>query len=271
MLMQNESLALLTDLYQLTMAYCYWKENIHEKEASFYYFFRKKPFQGEFAVSAGLETLIEFIEKFHFTQDDIAYLASLKGADNDLLFSRDFLDFLATFSFKLNIDAVEEGTIVFPSEPLIRVTGPILHAQLLESPLLNIMNFQTLIATKSARINLAAAPNEVVEFGMRRAQGVDGAITASRAAFIGGCASTSNVIAGKKYNIPVKGTQAHSWVMAFDEEKDAFIAFAKHMPGNSVLLIDTYDSVEGTKKAIEVAKDLRKHGHELLGVRLDSG
>lgn len=259
----NQSLALLTDLYQLTMIYGYWKSGIAERQAVFHIHFRRWPFKGGFAIAAGLETAIEFLQELHFSPSDIAYLKELD------LFEKPFLDFLSRFTFACDIDAMPEGTLAFPYEPLIRVKGPIWQAQLLESALLNLINFQTLIATKSARICQAAHPDPVIEFGMRRAQGVDGAISASRAAFIGGCESTSDVIAGKLFGIPVRGTHAHSWIMAFDEEERAFEIFAKMRPKNCVMLIDTYNSVEGAKRAIRVAKSIQ--GFELAGVRLDSG
>ncbi len=254
-------LALHTDLYQLTMAYGYFKSGRHKREAVFHHFFRKKPFGGEYAIAAGLEDLIHFIENFRFTTSDLDYLASLEGP----LFDDNFLKFLSSFKFDLDIDAVEEGSVVFPYEPMIRVKGPILDAQLLESPLLNLVNFQTLIATKASRISLSAEGAEVVEFGLRRAQGVNGALSASRAAFIGGASSTSNVLAGKKFGIPLRGTHAHSWVMSYEDEKDAFQNFAELMPNNCVLLVDTYDSIMGAKKAIEVG------GINLSALRLDSG
>lgn len=267
----RESLSLLTDLYELSMAYGYWKLGIAERESVFHLFFRRKPFNGGFAVTAGLETVLEFLEHFHYTASDLAYLEALKGSDGKALFEPKFLEYLSHFSFKCDIDAMLEGTPVFPYEPILRVQGPILHAQLLESPLLNIINFQTLIATKSARICWAARPDPVVEFGLRRAQGMDGALAASRAAYIGGCESTSNVLAGKIFGIPVKGTHAHSWIMAFDEEEESFEAFAGVMPNNCIFLIDTYESIEGVKKAIRVAKKMRAKGLEMIGVRLDSG
>lgn len=258
------SLALLTDLYQITMAYGYWKAGIENREAVFNLYFRRWPFDGGFAIAAGLQTAIEFIQKFRFTPSDLAYLEKLQ-------FEKPFLDFLSKFQFACDVDAFEEGSLVFPNEPFLRVRGPLWQAQLLESPMLNLLNFQTLIATKAARICMAASPDQVIEFGMRRAQGVDGAISASRAAYIGGCSATSDVIAGKMFGIPVKGTHAHSWVMAFEDEERAFETFAKVMPKNCVLLIDTYDSIEGAKKAMRVAKRLQKTGFELAGVRLDSG
>ncbi len=267
----RESLSLLTDLYELTMAYGYWKKGIADKEAVFHLFFRRKPFNGGFAVAAGLETFLEFIDQFQYSSSDLSHLEQLKSDDGNPLFEKAFLDYLSKLSFQVDIDAVPEGTPIFPYEPLVRVQGPILHAQLLESPLLNIINFQTLIATKAARICWAARPDPVVEFGIRRAQGIDGALSAARAAFIGGCESTSNVLAGKLYDIPVRGTHAHSWIMAFDEERISFEAFADVMPCNCIFLVDTYDTVQGVKKAIDVGKEMRKKGIEMGGVRIDSG
>ena len=257
----GQSLALLTDFYQLTMVYGYWKAKIAHRQAVFHLNFRKWPFKGGFAIAAGLETAAQFIERFRFSKSDLDYLATFH------LFEEGFLKFLDEFRFECDVDAIPEGSLVFPNEPLLRVKGPLWQTQLLESPMLNLINFQTLIATKAARICLAAKPNPVIEFGMRRAQGIDGAISASRAAYIGGCAATSDVLAGKLFNIPVRGTHAHSWVMAFDEEEKAFEVFAKAMPKNCVMLIDTYNSVEGVKHAIKAAK----RGFELSGVRLDSG
>jgi nicotinate phosphoribosyltransferase len=267
----RHSLALLTDLYQLTMVYGYWKAGIADRQAIFHLNFRKWPFQGGFAIAAGLESAVRFIESLQFTPSDLAYLETLSDPHGKQLFEKKFLDFLSSFSFACDVDAIEEGTLVFPYEPLLRVKGPIWQAQLMESPLLNIINFQTLIATKSARICLAAKPDPVIEFGMRRAQGIDGAVSASRAAFIGGCVATSDVLAGKLFGIPVRGTHAHSWVMAFEDEKTAFETFARIMPTNTVMLIDTFDSIEGVKKAIAVARSMKDQGFELSGVRLDSG
>lgn len=258
----RDSLCLLTDLYELTMAYAYWKQGLSDREAVFQLFFRKYPFQGGFALCAGIETAVDYIRNFRFSEGDLAYLEGLG------LFEPAFLDYLGKMKMELDVDAMEEGTPVFPNEPLLRVKGPIIQAQILESALLNIVNFQTLIATKGARVVHAAAGDHVVEFGLRRAQGIDGAVSASRAAFIGGCNSTSNVLAGKLFDIPVMGTFAHSWVMAFEEEKDAFLTFGKTFPKSSVFLIDTYDSLKGAEKAIEAVEEL---GIEMVGVRLDSG
>lgn len=264
----RDSLSLLTDLYQLTMVYGYWKAGLAEQKAVFHLNFRRWPFKGGFAIAAGLETAVRFLEELRFEEDDLRYLASLKSQGEKPLFEKPFIDFLKDFSFSCDIDAMEEGSLVFPHEPFLRVKGPIWQAQMLESPLLNLLNFQTLIATKSARICLAASPDPVIEFGMRRAQGIDGALSASRAAYIGGCEGTSDLLAGKLFGIPMRGTHAHSWVMAFDEEGEAFETFAKILPDNCVLLIDTYDSIEGAKRAVEVARALP---FNLYGVRLDSG
>jgi nicotinate phosphoribosyltransferase len=267
----RDSLSLLTDLYELTMAYGYWKMGMAKRDAVFHLFFRRKPFNAGFAIAAGLEMVLDFVEHFHYSTTDLAYLEQLKGSGGAALFEPEFLEYLSTLSFDCDIDAMPEGTPVFPYEPLVRVQGSLLHAQLLESPLLNMINFQTLVATKAARICWAARPDPVVEFGMRRAQGIDGALAASRAAFIGGCESTSHVLAGKIYGIPVRGTHAHSWIMAFDDEEASFDAYAEVMPGNCIFLVDTYDTIKGVKKAISAAKKLRKKGFEMMGVRLDSG
>jgi nicotinate phosphoribosyltransferase len=265
------SLALLTDLYQLTMAQGYWKQEMVETEAIFHLFFRKQPFNGGYAVAAGLKSAVDFLMDFEFAAEDLAYLAELRGSDGEPLFAREFLDYLARMEFSCNVDAVVEGSIVFPHEPLVRVEGPLIQCQLLETALLNIINFQTLIATKAARICYAADGEPVLEFGLRRAQGIDGAVAASRAAIIGGCAATSNVLAGKLFDIPVKGTHAHSWVMSFDTELESFEAYAEAMPNNVVFLVDTYDTLEGVKKAISVGHKLRERGYEMAGIRLDSG
>jgi nicotinate phosphoribosyltransferase len=265
------NLSLLTDLYQLTMAYAHWKSGTGNREAVFHLFFRRNPFKGGFAVACGLEAAIDYLRNFRFESDDLDYLASLHGNDNKPVFEKGFLDYLGAVTFTCDIDAIPEGTIVFPHEPLVRVRGPMIQAQIFESALLNIINFQTLIATKAARVCLAAKGDAVLEFGLRRAQGEDGAITASRAAYVGGCAATSNVLAGKLYGIPIKGTHAHSWVMAFDSEEESFREYAKAMPNNCVFLVDTYNTLEGVKQAVKVGLDLRKQGHELAGIRLDSG
>lgn len=262
---------LLTDLYQLTMAYGYWKLNMHQQEATFDLIYRQNPFKGNYALCCGLASVVEFLQNWHFKPDDISYLATLKNVRNDPLFSADFLDYLSQLKFTCHVDAIPEGTVVFPQIPLIRVEGPILQCQLLETPLLTMINFQTLIATKASRVCRAAKGGEVIEFGMRRAQGPDGALSASRAAYIGGCSSTSNTLAGKLFDIPVRGTHAHSWVMAFADEASSFQAYASVMPDNCVLLVDTYNTLEGVSHAVEVGKKLRTENAKLLGIRLDSG
>lgn len=269
--MSGPSLALLTDLYQLTMAHGYWKLGRAEDEAVFHLFFRRAPFKGGYAIAAGLEPALEYLTRLRFEADDLKYLASLTGNDMGPLFDPGFLEYLGALRFTCEVDAMPEGTAAFAHEPLLRVRGPILQCQLVETPLLNMLNFSTLIATKAARVAGAAEGEPVLEFGLRRAQGVDGALTASRAAYIGGCVATSNVLAGKLYDIPVRGTHAHSWVMSFDDERTAFAAYAEVMPNNCVFLVDTYDTLEGVRRAIEVGEQLRARGHALAGVRLDSG
>lgn len=262
---------LLTDLYQLTMAAGYWKSGKAEQEAVFHLFFRKLPFAGGYAIAAGLGDVVEWLKAFRFSAGELDYLATLPGRDGKPLFERGFLDYLGTLEWRCDVEAIPEGTVVFPHEPLIRIRGPLVQAQLVETALLNIVNFQTLIATKSARVCLAAQGEQVLEFGLRRAQGPDGAVMASRAAFIGGCASTSNVLAGMRHGIPVRGTHAHSWVMSFDTELEAFETYADALPNNCVFLVDTYDTLEGVRHAVQVGKRLRERGHELNGIRLDSG
>lgn len=263
--------SLLTDFYQLTMAYGYWKSKIAEKEAIFHMHFRRPPFNGGIAVAAGLQNLIEIMESYRFSDDDIEFLKTLRNEQDSPLFEEDFLKYLKDLKLECDVDAVEEGEIIFPYEPLIRVQGPLLQCQLLESLLLNTLNFQTLIATKAARLYLAANEGAIFEFGFRRAQGIDGAVSASRAAYIGGCVGTSNVMAGKLYGIPIKGTQAHSWILAFDEEKEAFETFAQTQPDNCLFLVDTYDTLKGIAQAIEVGNQLKQQGKKFLGIRLDSG
>lgn len=267
----SQSLALLTDLYQLTMAYGYWREGLADREAVFHHLFRAPPFGGGFAVAAGLATAVDWLRDLRFGKDDLDYIAGVSGRDGKPLFNDAFLEYLGQLRFKCDVEAVPEGTVVFAQEPLVRVRGPLLQAQLAETALLNIVNFQTLIATKAARVRLAAGDDPVLEFGLRRAHGIDGGLSASRAAYLGGCTATSNVLAGKIHGIPVRGTHAHSWVMAFESETQAFESFAKAMSQNCVLLVDTYDTREGVRQAITVAKRLRHQGVTLDGIRLDSG
>lgn len=263
--------ALLTDLYQITMAHGYWRHGIAEREACFHLTFRRSPFGGAFALACGLGPALEFLKGFRFGDEDLSYLARLQAPDGSPLLAPGFLDALASLRLGCSVWAVPEGTVVFPHEPLVRVEGPLLQAQLLETGLLNLLNFPTLIATKAARICLAARGDPVLEFGLRRAQGVDGGLAASRAAFLGGCVATSNLLAGRRYGIPVRGTHAHSWVMSFDSEAESFDAWAEAMPNNVVLLVDTYDTLAGVEKAIATGRKLRARGSELRGVRIDSG
>jgi nicotinate phosphoribosyltransferase len=267
----RSSLGLLTDLYELTMAYGYWKTGNDRREAVFHLCFRKHPFDGGFTVAAGLATVLEYLERLRFEPDDLAYLADLRGNDERPLFEPAFLDCLGAMRLTCDVHAIPEGTIVFPQEPLLRVTGPLMQAQLLETAMLNIVNFQTLVATKAARVVLAARGEPVLEFGLRRAQGIDGSLAASRAAYLGGCAATSNVLAGRLFGIPVRGTHAHSWVLCFDDELAAFRAYARAMPNNCVFLVDTYNTLDGVRHAIEVGQEMRRQGHEMIGIRLDSG
>jgi nicotinate phosphoribosyltransferase len=262
---------LQTDLYQLTMAAAYWHAGTADHESVFQLFFRRLPFHGGYAIAAGLEPALKWLEDFRFRTEELDYLASLRTRNDHPLFRDDFLAYLSDLRLELDVDAIPEGSAVFAHEPLLRVQGKILHAQLAETALLNFINFQTLIATKASRICHAAGGTPVFEFGYRRAQGPDGGLTASRAAWIGGCEGTSNVLAGQRYGIPVRGTHAHSWVMSFDDEQEAFNRYAEAMPDNSTLLVDTYDTLEGVEKAIVTARKLREQGHELSGIRLDSG
>lgn len=253
-----------TDLYQLAMSQAYYLNNLHNKPAAFDYFFRKLPFEGGYVIFAGLADLLESLESFTFSDEDIEYLAE-KG------FNKEFLSVLRNFKFRGNIYAPKEGEVIFPVEPVLRVEGNMLETQLIETALLNILNFQSLIATKAARIRSVAEDRNLSEFGLRRAQG-PGAIFASRAAIIGGFNSTSNVFAGQKYNIPISGTMAHSFVQMFDDELTAFRNFAEANPDNCILLVDTYDTLKsGVPNAITVAKEMEKRGQRMIGIRLDSG
>jgi nicotinate phosphoribosyltransferase len=257
---------LLTDLYELTMLAGYLEEGMAEKTAVFDLYFRTNPFEGGYAVFAGLEPALDFLEKFRFSEDDLNFLAGLG------LFKPRFIDFLRGFSFRGRVTAAPEGTLLFANEPLLTVEGTLMEAQFVETMLLNIINFQTLTATKAARICHAADGAEVIEFGLRRAQGPDGGVSASRAACVGGCKGTSNVLAGKLFGLPVRGTQAHSWVQAFPDELIAFRAYADTFPESTILLVDTYDTIRsGVPNAITVARELRERGHELRGIRIDSG
>ncbi len=261
------NMTLLTDLYQLTMVGAYCLLGKSRQKANFDYFFRKIPEEGGFCVAAGLEQLIQYIENIHFEPEDLDYLRSLN------LFPPEVLKFFQNLRFTGDLYAVPEGTLVFPQEPIVRVTAPLAEAQFIETALLNFLNYQTLIATKAARVCIVAGEDPVIEFGVRRAQGPDGGLSASRAAFIGGARATSNLLAGKVYGIPVRGTVAHSWIESFPTELESFQSYAKVYPKNVILLVDTYDTLfSGLPNAIKVGNELRarKEG-DLLGIRLDSG
>ena len=260
------NLTMMTDLYQLTMMYGYYKTGMRDNLATFDMFYRSKDATTHYAIMAGLEQLIEYLENLRFDEESLSYLRSLN------IFDEDFLDELRNFEFHGDVYAVPEGTIVFPGEPLIRVTAPIFEAQLVETALLNIINHHTLIATKASRVVQAAEGGTVMEFGLRRAQGPDAGIYGARAAIIGGCKSTSNVLTGQMYNIPIAGTHAHSWVMSFPDEITAFRKYAEMFPTSCLLLVDTYDTLKsGVPNAIQVFDELRAQGHEPVGIRLDSG
>lgn len=267
----GNSLSLLTDFYQLTMAYGYWKSGMINMESAFHMFYRSPPFKSRFCIACGLGSLLEFLEDFKYSSSDLNYLSGIKGTDQKPIFEEGFIRYLEKFRFTSRIDAVKEGTVVFPYEPILRVQGSLIEGQLLETAILNIINFQTLIATKAYRISHAAQDDPVLEFGLRRAQGIDGALSASRAAYIGGCTGTSNVLAGKIFNIPISGTMAHSWIMAFEDELQAFEVYSAVMPNNCVFLVDTYSTLSGVMNAIEAGKKLRKKGYQLAAIRLDSG
>ena len=254
----------MTDLYQLTMMNGYYLQGKANDVSVFDVFFRQKNTMN-YVVFAGLDQAIEYISDLHFSKDDIEYLRSLG------IFHPDFLKYLEKFKFTGDMYSVREGDIVYPQEPIVIIKAPLIEAQLIETALLNIVSHQTLIATKSARIVNAARGKSVVEFGLRRAQGPDAGIYGARAAIIGGCNGTSNVLTGQMFNIPVKGTHSHSWVMSFGSEIEAFRAFAEVYPDTCLLLVDTYDTVQGIKNAITVFNELKAAGHKPVGIRLDSG
>ena len=265
--MRADNLTLLTDLYQLTMMQGYFK-NPSDQVVVFDMFYRKNPCNGGYAVAAGLEQIIDYIKDLHFTYDDVQYLQSLG------IFDADFLEYLRSFHFTGDIYAIPEGTIVFPREPLIKVIAPIMEAQLIETTILNIINHQSLIATKASRVCYAAKGDGVMEFGLRRAQGPDAGIYGARAAMIGGCSSTSDVLAGKMFGVPISGTHAHSWIMSFPDEYTAFKTYAGLYPDACILLVDTYDTLKsGVPNAIRVFKEMKEAGikPKKYGVRLDSG
>ena len=265
--MRALDLTLLTDLYELTMMQGYFK-NPTNQTVIFDMFYRVNPCGGSFAITAGLEQMIEYIENLHFSDKDIEYLRSLH------IFEDDFLEYLRSFHFTGDIYAIPEGTVVFPREPLVKVIAPIMEAQLVETAILNIINHQSLIATKAARVCYAARGDGIMEFGLRRAQGPDAGIYGARAAVIGGCAGTSNVLTGQMFNVPVLGTHAHSWIMSFPDEYTAFKTYADLYPNACCLLVDTYDTLKsGVPNAIRVSREMREAGIPLknYGIRLDSG
>ncbi|MBR2123460.1 MAG: nicotinate phosphoribosyltransferase [Lachnospiraceae bacterium] len=266
--MDRQNLTLLTDLYELTMMQGYFRNKGENKTVIFDAFFRTNPFGGGYSVMAGLEQLIQYVRELHFGPDDIDYLYSLD------LFDDDFLDYLKSFHFTGDIWSIPEGSLIFPREPLVKVIAPIMEGQLMETAILNIINHQSLIATKAARICYAARGDAVMEFGLRRAQGPDAGTYGARAAVIGGCAGTSNVLCGELFNVPVMGTHAHSWIMSFDDELTAFKTYADLFPTACTLLVDTYDTLKsGVPNAIRTFEYMRDKGLPLdhIGIRLDSG
>lgn len=264
----SQDLTILTDLYQLTMMQAYFSSNKGSKRVVFDFFYRTNPSYNTFSISCGLEQVISYIKNIKFEDEDIEYLRTLE------LFDEEFLTYLKDFKFTGNIYSLKEGDIMFPLEPILRVEAPILEAQFIETTILNITNHQSLIATKATRVVWAAGDDDVLEFGLRRAQGPDAGLYGARAAFIGGCVSTSNILAGKMFDIPVCGTHAHSWIMSFDSEYDAFREYARIFPKHCILLVDTYDTVkQGIPNAIKVFNELKDAGIDLnnYGIRLDSG
>ncbi|MCI9296246.1 MAG: nicotinate phosphoribosyltransferase [Lachnospiraceae bacterium] len=266
--MDRQNLTLLTDLYELTMMQGYFRNMDRNETVIFDAFYRSNPNGGGYAISAGLDQLIKYIKELHFAPQDIEYLAGLQ------IFDQDFLDYLADFRFSGSIYAIPEGTVIFPREPIVKVIAPIMEAQLVETAILNIMNHQSLIATKASRVCWAARGDGIMEFGLRRAQGPDAGTYGARAAVIGGCIGTSNVLCGQLFHVPVKGTHAHSWIMSFPDEYTAFKTYAEMYPSACILLVDTYDTLKsGVPNAIRVFQEMRDSGVTLTsyGIRLDSG
>lgn len=264
----TQNLTLLTDLYELTMMQAYFKNKNKNEIVVFDAFYRNNPFGSGYAICCGIEQVVDYIKNLSFNNDDLEYLRSLN------IFDEDFIGYLAKFKFSGDIYAIPEGSVIFPKEPIVKIIAPIIEAQLIETALLNIINHQSLIATKASRVCYAAQGDGVMEFGLRRAQGPDAGTYGARAAVIGGCVATSNVLAGKLFNIPVKGTHAHSWIMSFEDEYTAFKEYAKLYPNGCILLVDTYDTLKsGVPNAIKVFNEMRNSGIELknYGIRLDSG
>src|SRR5690625_3371857 len=265
--MNNGNSALHTDKYQLNMMYAYWKNNTHNRKVVFEAYFRKNPFKNGYTVFAGLERIVHYINELAFTEDDVRYLATQEGN-----YDPAFLDELRNFKFTGNMYAVQEGEIVFPNEPLIRVEARVFEAQLIETALLNFMNYQTLIATKDSRIKQVTKNDSALEFGSRRSQESSAALWGARAAYIAGFDGTSNLLAGKLFHIPTRGTNAHSWIQSHDSELESFSAFINALPDQAILLVDTYDTLgSGIPNAIKIGKELEKRGKKLKAIRLDSG
>lgn len=266
--MDRQNLTLLTDFYELTMMQGYFKHKDQNETVIFDAFYRSNPVDGGYAIAAGLEQVIQYIKELHFSDEDISYLSSLG------IFGQDFLNYLHDFKFTGDIYAIPEGTVIFPREPLVKVIAPIMQAQLMETAILNIINHQSLIATKAARVCYAARGDGIMEFGLRRAQGPDAGTYGARAAVIGGCIGTSNVLCGQLFDVPVKGTHAHSWIMSFPDEYTAFKTYADMYPNACILLVDTYDTLKsGVPNAIRVFDEMKATGVPLTyyGIRLDSG
>lgn len=266
--MDRQNLTLMTDLYELTMMQGYFRNKDQNETVIFDAFYRNNPLDSGYAICAGLEQVIQYIKNLHFAEEDIAYLAGLN------MFDAEFLDYLKDFRFTGSVYAIPEGSVMFPREPMIKVIAPIMQAQLVETAILNIVNHQSLIATKTSRVCFAARGDGIMEFGLRRAQGPDAGTYGARAAMIGGCIGTSNVLAGQLFDVPVKGTHAHSWIMSFPDEYTAFKAYSEIYPNACLLLVDTYDTLKsGIPNAIRIFQEMRDAGTELknYGIRLDSG
>ncbi|MBR9812845.1 nicotinate phosphoribosyltransferase [bacterium] len=262
---------LFTDLYELTMAQAWWHCGRADQTAVFHLSYRQPPPGVACVLACGQAAIADWSGKLKFSDDDAAYLGEVTGSNGQPLFRPGFIDWLQTTPWQCQIDAASEGTAVFPGAPLLRVTGPLAQAQIMETALLNAIGMPSLVATQAARLALAAGNDPVLDFGLRSAQGPDGGLSASRAAWIGGCAATSNTLAGKRFGIPVKGTHAHAWVMSFDDEQAAFDAYADAFPDDTIALVDTYDTRLGLERAVATGLRLQQAGHSLAGVRLDSG
>lgn len=262
---------LLTDFYQFTMAQAYFDQKRHNTTGVFHLFFRKNPFAGNWALVSGVSDALKFITQFNFDNASLKFLATIKDHKQQRLFSDEFLSFLQKTPMKVDVSGLKDGEVIFPFQPILRIEGPLFLCQLLETPLLNIINFQTLIATKASRIMLAAKGKPVIDFGLRRAQGFDGGISATKAAYVGGIIATSNVWAAKHFGIEPAGTQAHSFIMSYANQQQAFFDFAQSFKDNCILVIDTYEPLLGIKDAIKTFLKLKDQGHRPLGIRIDSG